>query len=62
MQTDDIDDRGCVLLASAQVYAASGARDRAAHDAEASLEQFVAKGNLVQERRVRDFLVDLRSR
>jgi tetratricopeptide (TPR) repeat protein len=60
--TDDIDDRGYVLFRSAQVYAASGNRDRAVRDAEASLEQFVAKGNQVQERRVREFLTGLPSR
>jgi tetratricopeptide (TPR) repeat protein len=54
--TDDIDDRGSVLFASAQVYAANGNRDWAVRDAEASLGQFAAKGNRVQEERVRDFL------
>jgi hypothetical protein len=61
-RTDDIDDLGCVLFTSAQVHAAVGDRGDAVRDAEASVEQFVAKGNRVQERRVRDFLVDLRSR
>ncbi len=61
VQTDDIDDWGYVLLTSAQVHAAIGDRDKAVRDTEASLEQFVAKGNRVQERRVREFLVDLLS-